>query len=132
MLSLIMYLFPLVAMASLSRIKVVRDGTSLIVGPMSTHSATVIIAHGMTLSPMISSTAASTSTIGLGDSANGFLDVAQMFAQQMPHTKFILPTAPTQPVTLTGGMRMVRGHTHIINRPQISFPAIPKFRLALT
>ena len=29
-----------------------------------------------------------------------------MFSSQMPYAKFILPTAPTQPVTLNGGMAM--------------------------
>jgi lysophospholipase-2 len=43
---------------------------------------------------------------GLGDSAEGFSDVAESLAQQMPYLKFILPTAPTQPVTMNMGMPM--------------------------
>jgi len=43
---------------------------------------------------------------GLGDSAEGFADVAENLAAQMPHVKFILPTAPTQPVTMNMGMPM--------------------------
>ena len=43
---------------------------------------------------------------GLGDSAEGFADVAQMWSRQLPYAKFVLPTAPTQPVTLNGGMPM--------------------------
>jgi len=43
---------------------------------------------------------------GLGDSAEGFVDVAEHLAKQMPHVKFILPTAPTQPVTMNMGMAM--------------------------
>jgi lysophospholipase-2 len=45
---------------------------------------------------------------GLGDSAEGFADVANMFSQNasMARVKFILPTAPLQPVTMNGGMRM--------------------------
>lgn len=43
---------------------------------------------------------------GLGDSAEGFVDVAEHMASQMPHLKFILPTAPTQPVTMNMGMAM--------------------------
>jgi len=43
---------------------------------------------------------------GLGDSAEGFADVAEMLAGQMPYAKFILPTAPTQPVTMNMGMPM--------------------------
>jgi lysophospholipase-2 len=43
---------------------------------------------------------------GLGDSAEGFADVAETLAMQMPHVKFVLPTAPTQPVTMNMGMSM--------------------------
>jgi len=32
--------------------------------------------------------------------------ILQMLAKEMPHAKFVLPTAPIQPVTLNGGMRM--------------------------
>jgi hypothetical protein len=35
-----------------------------------------------------------------------FADVAEMFSAQMPYAKFILPTAPTQAVTMNGGMAM--------------------------
>jgi predicted esterase len=43
---------------------------------------------------------------GLGDSADGFADVAEMFSHRLPYVKFILPTAPSSPVTLNGGMVM--------------------------
>ncbi|CAK9027616.1 Acyl-protein thioesterase 1 [Durusdinium trenchii] len=43
---------------------------------------------------------------GLGDSAEGFADVAQMFAQRMTSTLFVLPTAPNSPVSINMGMRM--------------------------
>jgi len=43
---------------------------------------------------------------GLGDSAEGFADVAEMLASQLPYAKFILPTAPTQKVTMNMGMPM--------------------------
>lgn len=43
---------------------------------------------------------------GLGDTAEGFVDVAEHLATAMPHLKFILPTAPTQPVTMNMGMPM--------------------------
>ena len=43
---------------------------------------------------------------GLGDTAEGFADVAQMFSQKLPKVKFVLPTAPTQPVSLNMGMKM--------------------------
>jgi predicted esterase len=52
------------------------------------HSATVVFMHG------------------LGDSAEGFSDVAASLSSAMPHIKFILPTAHPIPVTLNGGMSM--------------------------
>jgi lysophospholipase-2 len=68
-----------------------RDGKGLItVSPKkeTDQSGLVVICHG------------------LGDSAEGFADVAEHLASQMPHLKFILPTAPTQPVTMNMGMPM--------------------------
>lgn len=56
--------------------------------PKDAHSATIILMHG------------------LGDSSDGFADVAQMWSSAMPHVKVILPTASSRPVTLNGGMRM--------------------------
>jgi len=43
---------------------------------------------------------------GLGDTAEGFVDVAERLAAQMPHIKFVLPTATSQPVTMNMGMAM--------------------------
>lgn len=65
------------------------DGT-IIVSPKneSLQSGTIIICHG------------------LGDTAEGFVDVAEQFASALPHIKFILPTAPTQKVTMNMGMAM--------------------------
>mmetsp|Transcript_15688 Transcript_15688/g.25770 ORF Transcript_15688/g.25770 Transcript_15688/m.25770 type:complete len:309 (-) Transcript_15688:39-965(-) len=65
------------------------DGT-VIITPQdeSQHSATVILCHG------------------LGDTANGWVEPAQYLANQLPHVKWILPTAPIQPVTLNMGMSM--------------------------
>lgn len=51
-------------------------------------SATVVICHG------------------LGDSSEGFSDVAEHLSSQLPYAKFILPTAPTQKVTMNMGMAM--------------------------
>lgn len=68
-----------------------RDGSgTIVVSPRheGTQSALMVICHG------------------LGDSAEGFADVAEQLASQMPHIKFILPTAPTQPVTMNMGMPM--------------------------
>jgi len=43
---------------------------------------------------------------GLGDTAEGFVEVAERLAAQMPHIKFVLPTAPSQPVSMNMGMNM--------------------------
>ena len=66
-----------------------NDGT-VIISPSdgAQHSATVILCHG------------------LGDTANGWLEPTQYLANQLPYIKWILPTAPTQPVTLNNGMSM--------------------------
>ena len=61
---------------------------SITIAPRAPHSALVVVMHG------------------LGDTADGFADVAQMWHSMMPYAKFVLPTAPTQPVTMNGGMAM--------------------------
>jgi len=43
---------------------------------------------------------------GLGDTAEGFVDAAERLARKMPYLKIVLPTAPTQPVTMNMGMSM--------------------------
>jgi len=44
---------------------------------------------------------------GLGDTAMGWYDAAAMvLAPGLPHARIILPTAPTRPITLNGGMKM--------------------------
>ena len=43
---------------------------------------------------------------GLGDTSAGFEDVAGHLSSSFPHVKFILPTAPTQKVTMNMGMPM--------------------------
>jgi lysophospholipase-2 len=65
------------------------DGT-ILVSPRneSDQSASIIICHG------------------LGDTAEGFVDVAEQLSTQLPYVKFILPTAPTQKVTMNMGMAM--------------------------
>ena len=40
---------------------------------------------------------------GLGDTARGWEQVADMLAPLFPSTRFILPTAKSQPVTLNRG-----------------------------
>ena len=43
---------------------------------------------------------------GLGDTAEGWLHGAHFLAESLPETRFLLPTAPVQPVSLNGGMAM--------------------------
>ncbi|PKI83189.1 lysophospholipase [Malassezia vespertilionis] len=45
---------------------------------------------------------------GLGDTAQGWMDVARMLGQNqaLQHVRFVLPTAPVQPVTVNMGMKM--------------------------
>eukprot|EP00438_Fugacium_kawagutii_P034686 Skav231157 [mRNA] locus=scaffold3252:57311:57854:- [translate_table: standard] len=43
---------------------------------------------------------------GLGDTAEGWLSAAHFLAQGLPQTRFLLPTAPVQAVSLNGGMAM--------------------------
>lgn len=65
------------------------DGTILVTPRNEAdQSASIIICHG------------------LGDTAEGFVDVAEQLAKQLPYAKFILPTAPTQKVTMNMGMAM--------------------------
>ena len=74
----------------MSPFNVLRTGTTITVAPKveTQQSGLLVISHG------------------LGDSAEGFADVAQMIATKMPHLKIVLPTAPTQPVTMNMGMPM--------------------------
>lgn len=63
--------------------------TPLIIEPRQTADSTVIWLHG------------------LGATKQDFLPVAQILQRQvLPKTRFILPQAPIQPVTLNGGMPM--------------------------
>jgi len=52
------------------------------------HTATVIFAHG------------------LGDSAAGWVPLARELREKFKHVKWVLPTAPEQPVSINMGMRM--------------------------
>ena len=68
--------------------RLIRDGTTMIINASKKHTATVILSHG------------------LGDTADGWSDAALEMSRHLPHVKWILPTAPVNPVTLNGGMRM--------------------------
>jgi predicted esterase len=52
------------------------------------HTATVIFAHG------------------LGDTASGWVPLAQALRSKFKHIKWVLPTAPVQPVSINMGMAM--------------------------
>lgn len=43
---------------------------------------------------------------GLGDTGNGWLSAIKYLAKSLPQFRFILPTAPTRPVTLNSGIPM--------------------------
>ena len=64
------------------------DNGLLFVEPTKKHTSSVILIHG------------------LGDSAEGWIDVAESLAPQLPHARFILPTASEKPVSLNAGMIM--------------------------
>jgi len=58
----------------------------VVIEATSKHSATVIFLHG------------------LGDSGAGWRPVASVMAKQLPHVKWVLPNAPTRPISLFRGM----------------------------
>ncbi|KAI9596509.1 Phospholipase/carboxylesterase/thioesterase [Syncephalis fuscata] len=62
--------------------------TAIEQAPRKKHTATVFFIHG------------------LGDSGAGWAPVTEELAELMPHVKFVLPNAPTRPVTLNFGMSM--------------------------
>lgn len=69
--------------------KLVAQGTTLTLEPNTAATGTVLLMHG------------------LGDTAHGWIGTVKGFlAPAMPHVRFILPTAPTVPVTLNGGFPM--------------------------
>lgn len=65
-----------------------KDGTVTISPDDGFHSATIILMHG------------------LGDSCDGWSDTAEELHRQFSYIKFIVPTAPTRPVTMNGGYPM--------------------------
>lgn len=73
---------------STHRLEIEKASQTISLIPTAGHSATMLMLHG------------------LGDTASGWSDAAAHFAGSLPQVKFILPTAPTQPVSLNGGMPM--------------------------
>ena len=43
---------------------------------------------------------------GLGDTGNGWSEIASDFQSTLKHVKFVFPTAPSRPITLNMGMKM--------------------------
>lgn len=43
---------------------------------------------------------------GLGDTSQGWTPVFRPMSRSLPHIRFVLPTAPSRPITLNMGMRM--------------------------
>jgi phospholipase/carboxylesterase len=76
---------------------------------------------------------------GLGADRYDFLPVAEALQQQLPSTRFILPQAPTQPVTINGGYAMPSWYdilamspARAINREQLEASAQQVIRLIET
>ncbi|KAI9095541.1 acyl-protein thioesterase-1 [Phlyctochytrium arcticum] len=60
----------------------------IVVPAVTQHTATIFFLHG------------------LGDSGHGWAPVAKMLSPLLPHAKWILPHAPTRPITLNNGFPM--------------------------
>lgn len=65
-----------------------RYGRLEVIGNTKNPSAVVTLSHG------------------LGDSCDGWSDVARDFASRLKHVLFLVPTAPERPITINGGQRM--------------------------
>ena len=66
-----------------------REKGTIFLEPEAGATATVILMHG------------------LGDTADGWEDAAtEVLGPALPYARFILPTAPTRPITVNGGMPM--------------------------
>ncbi|KAL0078123.1 Phospholipase/carboxylesterase/thioesterase [Phycomyces blakesleeanus] len=61
--------------------------STVIVNPITTHTATVVWIHG------------------LGTSSASWSSFVEQLSEQFPHVKWILPNAPSIPVTFQGGQR---------------------------
>ena len=87
---LITFVFAASSSNRLSTMRIERDATHTITfhPAEGRHSGTVILMHG------------------LGDSGEGLMDFAQMWAKKLPHVKFILPTAHSLPLTIANGKRL--------------------------
>lgn len=68
--------------------RVVYNGTTCILGNTTNPTHHIIISHG------------------LGDTAKGLLPYGQRISEAFPSCMITMPTAPIQPVTINGGMKM--------------------------
>ena len=77
-----------------------------VISPVSVdeHTATVFFMHGLGVSFVRVSSLSSPFTLPAQDSCHGWAQaVIQFMCPVMPHARFVLPTAPTVPVTLNQG-----------------------------
>jgi len=85
-----------------------KSEKTLIVEPRSASSSTTLSSSSsssLSSSTSLQPTALVIVSHGLGDSANGWIDtIHQYVAPKLPTVRFVLPTAPLQPVTVNGGM----------------------------
>lgn len=89
--------------------KLIKEGTTLILEPKRSSSSSTVLTNSSSNSTPTSNNADSLVILshGLGDTAYGWIDtVAEFMGPQLRTTKFILPTAPTQPVTVNNGYAM--------------------------
>ena len=78
------------------RLEVDKTSRTLSLIPTAGHSATMLMLHG--LGNNAATVADSCELYPPGDTAGGWADAAAHFSGSLPQVKFILPTAPTQPV----------------------------------
>jgi len=64
----------------------------------------------MTIYPRAPHTASLIMMHGLGDTAQGWMPVGLQLANEFHFLRIVLPTAPTKPVSLNGGMAMPSWH----------------------
>ncbi|KAH0840235.1 Alpha/Beta hydrolase protein [Lanmaoa asiatica] len=64
------------------------SGSCEVIKPLAKHTATVIFLHG------------------LGDSGKGWLPIARLIKDELPHVKWLFPNAPTRKITANSGFMM--------------------------
>ncbi|KAF7332510.1 Acyl-protein thioesterase 1 [Mycena kentingensis (nom. inval.)] len=74
--------------------------------PRGTTMVSIVPLKFLSVPSLVKQTATIIFVHGLGDSGAGWHPVGEMLNQDLPHVKWILPNAPTMPVTANGGMTM--------------------------